>query len=85
MDLWINRYLIVLIILCNQIMNLLIYNILQLFLWLVNCLLKFFQNPGCLHWKDIAHKVKHGHSVLPGNKLLLNFSVELKNDAFVWD
>lgn len=32
MDLWINRYLIVLIILCNQIMNLLIYNILQLFL-----------------------------------------------------
>lgn len=37
MDLWVNRYsnLIILIILYNQIMNLLIYNVLQLFLWLV--------------------------------------------------
>lgn len=32
MDLWVNRYLIILIILCNQIMDLLIYNVLQLFL-----------------------------------------------------
>ena len=34
MDLWVNRYsnLIILIILYNQIMNLLIYNVLQLFL-----------------------------------------------------
>lgn len=37
MDLQVNRYsnLIILIILYNQIMNLLIYDVLQLFLWLV--------------------------------------------------
>lgn len=47
-------------------------------------LLEFFENPGCSHWKGIAHRSNADIQFC----LEISFtklSVELKNDVFVWD